>query len=215
VRHVKLVSVVLVVSLVVTATALEGGGDPKERFTPADQARARAMLLRLSDFNAAFRSAPSGSGGGYSYCAALDESDLTLTGRSQSPIFGATTEYVISSADVYESRSDANASWLRGASAAGQRCIRLGVRNEFRGLPVKLVSFTKMPFALRGQRTLAYRAIVSRQGVRTYLDGVAMLVGRAEVSVLYISALSPPPAGELRRLTGVVATRAQKAMRGS
>src|SRR5262249_54808322 len=106
-RHVRLASVVVIVlALVVTATALAGRGDPKERFTPADQARARAMLLRVGDLNAAYAAHPAPISSGGLNCAALDESDLTLTGRGSSPIFTAAGEFVSSSAAVYKTRAD-------------------------------------------------------------------------------------------------------------
>ena len=171
-------------------------------------------MLRPGDFNPAFRSRPSSSGGRDDfYCAALDESDLTLTGEAESPTFVATTEFVTSSADVYESRADANASWARGTSKAGEQCLRTGFRTQLNG-PVRLVSFRRLAFPRRGQRSVAFRGVLSEQGVRVYFDFVAMQVSRAQVAVGYISALSPPPQGELRRLTGLAAKRAGKAMRG-
>jgi hypothetical protein len=214
-RHVKIASVVLLVALVVTATALAARGDPKERFTPADQARARAMLLRPSDLNAAYVAHPaSGSGSGF-YCAALDESDLTLTGRSNSPIFTATGEFISSTASVYATRSDSNASWTRGTSAAGEQCVRAGLRAELQGGAVRLVSFKRIAFPRRGSRSVAYQAVATVQGIHVFVDFVAIQVARAQIGVLYVNTLAPPAQSELRRLTGVVATRAQKATRGA
>jgi hypothetical protein len=215
VREMKAIAVAVLLSLAVAGTALGDRGDPKERFTRADQARAKAMLLRQSDFSIAYTSHPSSSGGGDFYCAALDESDLTLTGKATSPSFTATGEFVSSSSDVYASRADAAASWKRGTSSAGQQCLRAGLQAQFRGTTVKVVSFKRIAFPSRGQRSVAYRAIATQQGVRVYVDVVAMLVSRAEASVVYLTALGPPPAGELRRLTSVVEGRMEKAMRGA
>jgi hypothetical protein len=215
VRSMRPAFTALLLALAVASGALAANGDPQRRITPADQARAKAMLLRGSDFSVAFTSHPSSSGGGGFSCAAIDESDLTVTGRATSPIFTATAEFVVSRADVYESRSDSNASWSRGTSAAGQECLRVGVRRQLQGTAVRLVSFKRLAFPARGQRSVAYRAIASQQGLRIYVDVVAIQVSRAQVSVLYVSGLSPPPQEELRRLTGIVATRAAKAMRRS
>ena len=210
------VALTFVLALALAGTALAGRGDPEKQIRPADQARARAMLLRTSDFNPAFTARPSSSGGsGDSYCAALDESDLTLTGEARSQSFTATTEYVTSTSYVYASRSDSNASWTRGTSAAGVQCLRIGLRGQFRGTGVRLVSFKKLSFPKRGQRSVAFRAIATQQGVRVSLDTVAMQVSRAQAAVIYVSALSPPPQAELRRLTALVAKRADKAMRGA
>jgi hypothetical protein len=206
----------VVLALAVSATALAGSGDPQTDIRPADQARARAMLLRLGDFSPAFTSRPSSSGGdsGF-YCPAIDESDLTLTGKARSPTFAATIEFVTSTADVYESRADANASWVRGTSKAGQQCLRTGLRRVFQGSTLRFVSFKPLRFPRRGERSVAYRAIVTQDGVRIYIDVIAMLVSRAEAAVIYSSVLTPPPHSELRRLSGLVAKRAEKAMRGA
>jgi hypothetical protein len=203
----------LAVALVAVGTALADRGDPKERFTPRDQARAQAMLLRTGDFNAAFVAHASMRGDGDFYCSALDESDLTLTGRGQSPNFTAGTEYVTSTASVYATRSDSSASWRRGTSKAGEQCLRIGLRSQLQGTAVRLVSFRRMAFPPRGTHSIAYRALATVQGVRVYVDLVAMQVSRAQAGVVYVSALVPPPSDELRRLTGLVATRAERVMR--
>lgn len=212
----RLLVVALLAGLIGAGTALAARGDPDKQIRPADQARARAMLLRPADFSVAFTARPSASGGsGDFYCAALDESDLTLTGEARSQSFAATTEYVTSTSYVYASRSDSNASWSRGTSAAGEQCLRVGLRGQFQGTAVRLVSFRKLAFPRRGQRSAAYRAIATQQGLRLYLDVVAIQVSRAQAAVIYVSALTPPPQSELRRLTGLVAKRAEKAMRGA
>ena len=212
----RLLVVALLAGLICSSAALAARGDPDKQIRPADQARAKTMLLRPADFNPAFTARPSSSGGsGDFYCAALDESDLTLTGEARSQSFTATTEYVTSTSYVYASRSDSNASWRRGTSAAGEQCLRVGLRGQFQGTGVQLVSFRQLSFPTRGQRSAAYRAIATQQGLRLYLDVVAMQVSRAQAAVIYVSALSPPPPSELRRLTGLVAKRAEKAMRGA
>ena len=212
--HVKLASVVLVLALVVSATALAARGDPKERFTPADQARATAMVLRLGDLNPAYAVHPAPISNGGFYCPALDESDLTLSGRGSSPIFTATGEFVRSIAAVYATRADANQSWQRALSPAGQQCQRTALRAELQSSTMRLVSLKRIPFPSRGTRSVAYRAVATLQGVRFYVDVVSMQVSRAVAGVIYVNALAPPPQSEVRRLTGLVATRAQKAMRG-
>ena len=171
------------------------------------------MLLRPADFNPAFVAHPHASGSGDFYCSALDESDLTITGKSDSPNFTAGTEYATSTASVYATRSDSNASWARGTSKAGEQCLRGGLRSELQGTAVQLASFRRMSFPPRGTRSVAYRAVATVQGVRVFVDLVAMQVSRAQAGVVYVSALTPAPAAELRRLTALVAKRAEKAMR--
>ena len=208
----RVLSFGLLLALVAVGTALADRGDPKERFAPADQARARAMLLRAADFNAAFVAHANAGNGGDFYCSALDESDLTLTGRGDSPIFTAGPEYVMSTASVYATRSDANASWARSTSKAGEQCLRSGLRTALQGTAVRLTSLRRIAFPPRGTRSVAYRAVATVQGVRVFLDFVALQVSRAQAAVVYVSALAPPPGDELRRLTGLVAKRAERAM---
>ena len=214
-RHVRVVALVALVALALTATALAGRGDPKERFTTRDQARAKAMLLRPSDFSPVYVAQPAANSSGGFYCAALDESDLTLSGRANSPTFTTTGEVVRSTASVYATRADANASWARGVSTAGEQCLRATLRADLTGSAVRLVSFGRVPFPARGARSAAYRAVATVQGIHVYVDVVTMQISRAEAAVLYVNALAPPPQSELRRLTGLVAARGQKAMRGA
>jgi len=211
---VRVLSLALVVALLATGVASADRGDPQERFTPSDQARARAMLIRGSDLSPAYAARPAARASA-DYCAALDESDLTLTGRGNSPNFTAATEYLTSSSSVYATRSDSDASWVRGTSKAGEQCLRQAVRAALQGTVVRLVSFKRVPFPKRGARSVAYRALATIEGVRVYMDVVAMQVSRAQASVFYVSALVPAPAAELRRLSAVVAKRAANAMRGS
>ena len=211
----RLVGFLVLVALVAAGAAFAGRGDPQERFTRADQVRAKAMLLRPSDLSPVYAAQPAPSSAGGAYCAALDESDLTLSGRGNSPIFTTTGEFVRSTASVYATRADANASWTRGSSPAGEQCLRVALRADLRSSSMRLVSLKRVPFPTRGTRSAAYRAVATFQGVRFYVDVVAMQISRAVAGVLYVNALAPPPQGEVRRLTGLVATRAQKTMRGA
>ena len=210
----RLAVVVFALALVGSGAALAARGDPQRKLTPGDQARARAMLVRQVDMGPAFRSTPV-SGRDDFYCAALDESDLTLTGEARSPSFASTVEFVSSQAYVYRTRADANASWQRGTSAAGQKCLRQGLRDELQGSTVRLVSFKKIAFPKLAQRSVAYRAIADQQGVRVYLDLVALQEGRAQVAIVYGAGLSAPPKAEELRLARTVARRMAKAMSGS
>jgi hypothetical protein len=210
----RLAAALLVLALVLSGASLGARGEPKKRITPADQARAKAMLLRKADFSLAFRAGPASAGSDF-YCAALDESDLTLTGEAESPSFAGGVESVTSTAYVYVSRANANASWQRGTSAAGQKCLRRGLESEIRGSSVRLVSFRKLPFPKVAQRSVLYRVVAEQQGgVRIYLDLVALQHSRAQVAIVYGSGLSPPPAAEERRLARVTAARMAKAMSG-
>jgi len=211
----RLAAALLVLTLVLAGVSLGARGDPKKKITPADQARAKAMLIRKADVGPAFASSPASSGNDDFYCAALDESDLTLTGEAESPTFTSTVEFVTSQAYVYRTRADADASWRRGTNAAGQKCLRDGLRREVQGTSVTLVSFRKLAFPNLAQRSLLYRAVAEQQGVRIYLDLIALQHARAQVAIVYGAGVSPPPAAEERRLAKLTAARMAKAMGGS
>ena len=121
----------------------------------------------------------------------------------------------MSTAALYETRADANKSWQRALSPAGEQCQRTELRAELQSSAMRLISLKRIPSPSRGTRSVAYRAVATLQGVRFYVDVVSMQVSRAEAGVIYVNALAPPPQSEVRSLTGLVATRAQKAMRGA
>ena len=211
----RVLSLALLLALLCTGVALAARGEPQKRITPADQARAKAMLLRASDFGLGFRAMPPSPQEADIYCKALDESDLTLTGEAKSPTFQGGVEFVSSLAQVYESAADSAASWRRGTSAAGDACVREQFRRGFRGQGARLERFTRMAFPRLAERSVAYRLVVSSQGVRAFLDVVALKQGRAQAALLLGSALTPMPREVEVRLAGTVARRMAKAMRGA
>lgn len=211
----RVLVVLLAVALVGAGAALAGRGDPQKRFVPADQARSKAMLLRASDFGLGFRAAPTPSGPADAYCRALDESDLTLTGEARSPSFAGGVQSFTSLSRVYESRADSDASWRRGTSAAGIRCIRSQFLRLFAGQGGQLESFRRIPVPRLAERSAAYRLAVVAQGIRAYLDVVALKQGRAQASLLMVSALAPVPGEDELRLARTVARRMKSAMRGA
>jgi hypothetical protein len=210
-------ALVLVLALVGGAAALAARGDPQKRIAPADQARAKAMLVRPADLPG-FRAGPAGPEGDF-YCRALDESDLTLTGHANGRQFALGTVSVGSAAQVYESLADARSAWRRATSPAGVRCARTMLAREFAKRGARLVSLEKTAFPRLAQQTAVFRATLSAttpQGTLTvYVDLVALMHSRAHASVVVGSALVVPTRAEELRLGRVVAKRMATAMRGS
>jgi hypothetical protein len=211
----RLLAALLVLTLAATGTALAGRGDPQKRIVAADQARAKAMLLRTADFGLGFRTSPAPPDSDDFYCKALDESDLTLTGEAQSPTFAGGVEAYTSASQVYETKADSSASWRRGTSAAGEQCVRKEFTRLLARQGTRLESFGRVPFPRLAEKSVAYRLVISSQGIRAFLDVVALKQGRAQVSVLFTSGLTPVPKEEEIRLARVVASRMAKAMRGA
>jgi len=211
----RLAVALLVASLVGSGVALADRGDPKKKITPADQARAKAMLLRKSDLGPGFKSKPATSTDDDFYCKALDESDLTLTGEAESPDFDSELVFVSSLAQVYESLADANTSWRRGTSAAGEKCLRDEFRRSFKADGLRVLSFRRVPFPRFADRSIAYRLVASSQGIEIHIDIVVLQESRAQAALLLLSAPTPVPKAEEVRLTRVIAGRMAKAMRGA
>lgn len=208
----------VVLALVAPGLALGARGDPQNKPDAADQARAKAMLLRKSDLPGFTRSG-SGSDSPSGYCTALDESDLTVTAQARSPSFTAGATFVSSESSVYESVADASASWRRGTSAAGQRCLRTLVGKEFAKQNVRLVSLRKTPFPHVARRTALYRVVLSgaAQGipVKVVVDVIALSTSRAQAFVYLGAAFAAPARGAELRLARLVAGRMSKAMQGA
>lgn len=211
----RTLAIALVLALAVAGAALAARGDPQKRITRADQARAKAMVLRKADFGSGFMTAPSPSGQGDVYCKALDESDLTITGEAQSPSFVGAVASTSSLSRVYESVADSNASWRRGTSKAGERCLRVVFSKTAAAQGGRLTSLERLRFPKVAQRTSAYRLVIEAQGLRGFLDVVALKQSRAQVGLLFVSALNPTPRGEEVRLARIVARRMKTAMRGA
>jgi hypothetical protein len=205
----------VVLALVVAGSAFAARGDPQKHIKPADQARARAMLIRKADLGLAFRALPSNPDQGDFYCKALDESDLTLTGDAESPDFQGATTFVSAEAEIYESVADANTSWRRGTSPAGETCIRSLFKSEFAKGAVRFLSFRRLQFPHVIQKTIAYRLVASSQGVRIFFDVLVLQQGRAQVSIAIGAGLIPPPNDEEVRLARLTSRRIVKAMQGA
>jgi hypothetical protein len=216
----RLLLLVVVGCLVGTGAASATHDDPQKKLTRADNARARAMLVKRGDLPGGLR-VRGGSGGEEPHvdCPAVSEADLTLTGEAEGQVFSFGTAFVESGAQVYESVADANASWRRSTSAAGTQCISAVLRREYAKQGARLVSLRKIAFPRVAGRTVAYRIearVTSAQGeVPLYLDLVAVIHSRAHATVVVGSVLAPPPRGEEVRLARLTAKRMATAMRGA
>jgi hypothetical protein len=214
------VLLVFLVALAGASVALASGGDPKKETNAADQARARAMLLRKADLSAGFHTERNGLGLGTGpSCPALDESGLTITGEATSPGFAFGFVFVSSQSQVYKSVADASTSWRQGVSAAGVSCLRVELRREFSSNGLKLVSLRRQAFPQVAQRTAAYRIVLSgptQAGTVDFVfDIVGLMYSRAQASVFVGSAIHPDSKAEELRLAHLLSGRMAKAMRGT
>jgi hypothetical protein len=213
----RLLACFALLALVASGVALAGRGDPKQRLSAADNARAKSMLVKKADLGAGFVAGPVVRPESDFYCRALDESDLTVTGKAFSPSFRAAGGIVsISSySDVYASRAQARVSWRRGTSAAGQACLRAGARREAERAGLRFVSFRWLSLPRFAEQSVAFRASVRQQGVNAFVDIVALRQSRAFVAITFFSADAPVPTSAVVRLARIIAERMATAMRGA
>jgi hypothetical protein len=217
-----MVGAIVLVALAACAAALAARGDPKEALTKADQARAKAMLLRKSDLATGFTPSPSGKSPDF-YCKAIDESDLTVTGKADSPDFtlqsGAKFFFVSSSANIYRTAAQAVSSWRRNTSPAGETCAKKVLGDSFKGSKVTLRALSRMSFPRLAPLTISYRvtAGISAGGstVPLYFDLVVLEQGRAQVSLVVGSTGAPLARSELVQLGRLTAGRVANAMKGA
>ena len=213
-RHVpRAVAVLLLVGLVSAGVARAAGGDPQKRLTPADQARAKAMLVRRSDLPTGYRVARQSSLRDV-HCAAVDDSDLVVTGEGRSG-FDRTPVAVASASEVYRTLANANAAWRRSTSPGGRACLEQELRRELASVGVQRIHIAA-PFALPSlaQRRYLFRIAGSAQGIPVVFDLVALQRSRAQAVLLFASALEPVSKAEQARLAGLVAARMKTALRG-
>ncbi|MDQ3669856.1 MAG: hypothetical protein M3377_06205 [Actinomycetota bacterium] len=208
----------LLAFLAVSASALATHQDPQKQLTKADNARARAMLLKRTDLSAGFRPQLSGGAEPHVACAtSVSESDLTVTGDAEGQQLALGVVFVSSAARIYKSVADASASWRRSTSAAGTKCATELLRREFAKQGVGLVSLRKVSFPRVSERSVAYRvelsAMTSQGTAPVYVDIVALLRSRAQATVVVGSALVPPQRAEELRLARIVAGRMATTMR--
>ena len=206
--------VILVLTLVGAGTALAGRYDPQRRITPADQARARAMLVKQVDLATGFQRLSGSLTSTPTTCKALDESDLTLTGEAGSSLWLKGTMFVFSAAKVYASTAQANASWTRQTSRAGRDCA-VADTTRVMGLGGSSVSLVTRAFPRLAPRTVSYRVtITSQSGVSRYMDVVALQRSRGQaIFVVGSGGTSSTKALEVR-LGRILAARMSTALRG-
>lgn len=175
--------------------------DPKLAGRARDQARARRINLKLSDFPAgweAYDTFPPFA------CAGFKPrlSDLTVTGESESRAFASEQGFASSRAAIYVNESQARTAFQREARLGAARCLA----DELEGDGAAVLQLRAVPFPLLGSETRAFRVVSSyREDVLT-VDLVSFRRGRTVVHLGFASAVQPLPIAQ--DLAAKVAARA-------
>lgn len=211
----------LLLGLLLVGVAAAARGDPQKQFTPADQARAKAMLLQKTDFAPGWKASKPSDEEVDFYCKALDESDLVLTGEGESLDFEKESASVLrylsagSVSYIYKTAAQSAESWRRSTSAAGLRCAARGFDHVIREEGGTFVSLRPIEFPRLAPQTAAFRVKFKVASIPMIMDMVMMRNGRAQAGPLLVGIPSAFPSAERVRLAKLVAERMAEAMRGT
>jgi hypothetical protein len=209
-------AVAALAAAVVVPVALGSDGEPQKRLTKADQAKARAIALRRSDFPARWVAKPNTNASQDNpRCSNYnpDQSDLIETGDVDSPDFTrADGSFVSSSVGVFKTAAMAKTSYARVARPQLASCIGELFTKGAAPATVELLHVGAMPFRRLGDRSNAYRltANVILQGmtIPVAIDIAAFNRGRVDVAMIFLGIRHPLPTSLEQSLAAKVAARA-------
>jgi hypothetical protein len=203
----------------IPAVALAADTDPKKRLNAADQAKARSIVLKRTDFAAGWKKvAPAPDSDAVCPGFNPDESDLTLTGEAEAEFEHAQGVASVSSfSEVFASKADALKSWTRSDKPALARCLGYFFRQAATepGTQVKIISAGRMAFPKLAQRTLAVKVVArvtvtangEAQTVPVTIQFVALGHGRGDTAMLAVSPGAGLAAADLRAFGQLLARR--------
>ncbi|HJU46705.1 MAG TPA: hypothetical protein VJ689_01125 [Gaiellaceae bacterium] len=206
----------LVVAIAMTSAPGATGGDARRAIVPADQARAASIVVDKADLATGFVRAKSVTEHGFD-CAALDESDLVITGEARRlyvlrrrDLYVTVGSWAVLYADPHQSAL----SWRRASSAAGLACFRRETARDLARDGLRIVSMTRQHVERPAPRTLALRLVLAPKGsaARFYYDIVLLSRGRAQAAVGVMAAGTPVPDRDRAGFSRLVAGRIAKAL---
>ncbi|TMM07947.1 MAG: hypothetical protein E6G02_00265 [Actinobacteria bacterium] len=205
-------------ALATAAAVLAGDGKEQIKFNAADQAAARAVVLRRADLGSSGweggRAKPDLSTGPTCPNYHPKVSDLVLTGAARTD-FRRTGFDFDSQVGVLKTRRMVALDWRRSVVAPGVvPCLRRTFANEL-GSNARVVSLAKLPFPHLSTYTALFRAVISvrAQGKTARVLTDLVLVGRSRTE-LTLTIAGPATAKRAisaaeRRLARALITRAR------
>jgi len=170
------------------AAAVSAGGGEQIRFNAADQAAARAVVIRRADLGSSGwqggRVKSDLSGGPMCPNYHPKVSDLVITGAAKADFRRSGFEFA-SQVQVLKTRRMVALDWRRSVLAPGVvSCLRRTLANGL-GSTAKVISFAKLPFPHLSTYSALFRGVISVQAqgqtVRVLTDIV--LVGRSRTEI--------------------------------
>jgi hypothetical protein len=209
-------AIVLALAATLAGVALAANPhDPQKRFTSADQALARALLVKRADLPGAGWKSQRSTGDSTCNSFNPDESKLVETGEQNSPEFTRVGGFVSSTAAVFKTSRDAQTGWNLEVKPKILDCLSEGLNQGTpSGATIRIVSKGKLAYPHLAQRTTAFfvRLAFNVQGIKFNADlrVVCLGKGRANLALMTLSPgspLMPLPAGLDRKLATKLAQR--------
>jgi len=201
----------LALALPSVASAARDPRAPLQRHTAADMKRAKAIVLRRSDFATGWTLDPPAKSN--TPCTARpDESSFVQTAKVD-PSFtykdGVTN--VGSEADIFRSVAEARRDWLASTPSLLGTCLLqsagAGVGKKAR---VRIASTKTLAAPTGAERSLHYRYVLSvgaTKPAKLVIDVVALGRGRVTVVLYALTVRAPLPEAVVKGLTAVLASR--------
>jgi hypothetical protein len=212
----RLLAVAAVTAAVVVPAALASGGEPQKRLTKADQAKARAIVLRRADFPTGWVGKPNTTTSQDTpRCSTYnpDQSDLIETGDVDSPDFTrADGSFVSSSIGIFKTQKMARTGYARVARPQLASCFGELFKKGAAPASVQVLHVGPIPFRRLGDRSNAYRltANVTLQGttIPVAIDIVTFNRGRVDAAMIFLGIRGPLPVAFEQSLAANMAARA-------
>jgi hypothetical protein len=211
-------ALIVVLAAVLVPVALAASGDPQKKLTKADQARARAVSPKLSDFGAGWKQGPpSKKDESNPRCSTYnpDQSDLIETGTYDSPDFSRPDgTSASSSSGVFRTAAMAKKGYARVVVPQLPKCFAELFKKGITKPNSATVFFSgPLDFPSYGDRSNAYRIRASVKTptvtVSATIDIVVFNRGRIDVAIIFIAISQPLPAALEQAVVAKLAARAQ------
>jgi len=210
---------VAILAVVAVPVALAADGQPQKRLTKADQAKARAIVLRQADVPAGWVAKPNtNTSQDNPRCSNYnpDQSDLIETGDVDSPDFSRSDgSFVSSSVGLFKTVTMARTGYARVAGPQLASCFGELFTKGAAPAKVELLQVGPLAFRHLGDRSNAYRltANVTVQGTKipVGIDIVTFNRGRVDAAMIFLGISKPRQLAFEQSLAAKVAARASAA----
>jgi hypothetical protein len=204
----------VVLALISAGAALAANGDPQKHHNPADTARAKSVVVHAADLGLGWKGTKSSSGGSNLHCKGFepDESDLVETGHADSLDYSKGFEFLSSSAGVFQSAAQAQASWNRIVKPGLLTCLTSLIEKQAGsgGAKLTVLGKSRLSFPRLAPRTAAFRLTFSFASQGTTLQGAIdlVLLGRSRIDFVLIHVGFGAPSTALeQKVAAAVASR--------